>query len=146
MDTTRGRSSTTWGDRNIQHTVRYTELASDRFKGELMMNRLAVQLGGVPFNRQRRLPEQDLLMLDLLKHDRLPAVWIPDPVTRDLRALVNHRVRLVRIRTMVKNSLQAIALNRRLALRSKLWSQRGRAQLAALELPLPHRPTPRGQP
>jgi transposase len=62
-------------------------------------------------------------------------VWIPDPATRDLRALVTHRVRLVRIRTMVKNGLQAIALNRRLALGSKLWSQRGRAQLTALDLP-----------
>src|SRR6266704_5676996 len=41
-------------------------------------------------------------LLDLLKHDRFPAVWIPDPATRDLRALVTHRVRLVRIRTMVK--------------------------------------------
>jgi hypothetical protein len=29
------------------------------------------------------------------------------------------------IRPMVKNGLQAIALNRRLALGSKLWSQRG---------------------
>jgi transposase len=74
-------------------------------------------------------------LLDLLKHDRFPAVWIPDPTTRDLRALVTHRVRLVRIRTMVKNGLPAIALNRRLALGSKLWSQRGRAQLVALELP-----------
>jgi transposase len=74
-------------------------------------------------------------LLDLLKHERFPAVWIPDPATRDLRALVTHRVRLVRIRTMVKNGLQAIALNRRLAVGSKLWSQRGRAQLTALDLP-----------
>src|SRR5262249_31378081 len=57
-------------------------------------------------------------LLDLLRHDRFPTVWIPDPDTRDLRALVAHRVRLVRMRTMVKNGLQAIALNHRLALRS----------------------------
>jgi transposase len=56
-------------------------------------------------------------LLDLLRHDRFPTVWIPDPGTRDLRALVAHRVRLVRMRTMVKNGLQAIALNHRLALR-----------------------------
>src|SRR5262245_23389872 len=74
-------------------------------------------------------------LLDLLRHDRFPSVWIPDPDTRDLRALVAHRVRLVRIRTMVKNGLQAIALNHRLALHSKLWSQRGLAQLTALRLP-----------
>src|SRR5690349_10286248 len=74
-------------------------------------------------------------LLDLLRHDRFPTVWIPDPDTRDLRALVAHRVRLVRMRTMVKNGLQAIALNHRLALRSKLWSERGRAALKALLLP-----------
>jgi transposase len=74
-------------------------------------------------------------LLDLLKHDRFPSVWIPDPATRDLRALVAHRVRLVRMRTVVKNGLQAIALTHRLALHSKLWSQRGLAQLNALVLP-----------
>jgi transposase len=74
-------------------------------------------------------------LLDLLRHDRFPTVWIPDPATRDLRALIAHRVRLVRMRTMVKNGLQAIALNQRLALRSALWTQRGLAQLQALSLP-----------
>ena len=74
-------------------------------------------------------------LLDLLKHDRFPAVWIPDGDTRDRRALVGHRVRLVRMRTMVKNGLQAIALSQRLALRSKLWTRHGLAQLQALQLP-----------
>src|SRR5499425_1922517 len=68
-------------------------------------------------------------LLDLLKHDRFPVVWIPDGDTRDRRALVAHRVRLIRMRTMVKNGLQAIALNHRLALRAKLWSQRGLGKL-----------------
>src|SRR5499426_3226940 len=72
-------------------------------------------------------------LLELLKHDRFPTVWIPDPHTRDLRALVAHRVRLVRMRTMVKNGLQAIALNQRLAMGSKLWTQRGLSQLRALD-------------
>src|SRR5262245_3519630 len=61
-------------------------------------------------------------LLDLLKHERFPTVWMPDPDTRDLRALVAHRVRLVRMRTMVKNGLPAIALNQRLAIGSKLWT------------------------
>jgi transposase len=76
-------------------------------------------------------------LLDLLKHDRFPLVWIPDPATRDLRALLKHRLRLVRIRTMIKNGLHAIALNQRLALGPSLWSPRGLAQLQALTL-LPH--------
>src|SRR4029450_8509474 len=74
---------------------------------------------------------------DLLKDNRFPVVWIPDPTTRDLRALIKHRLRLVRIRTMVKNGLHAIALNQRLALGPSLWSRQGLAQLQALVL-LPH--------
>jgi transposase len=46
-------------------------------------------------------------------------------------------MRLVRIRTMVKNGLHAIALNYRLARGSKLLRQVGLAQLQALPLP-PH--------
>src|SRR5512132_2142053 len=53
---------------------------------------------------------------DLLKDDRFPVVWIPDPATRDLHA---------------------IALNQRLALGPSLWSRAGLAQLHALVLP-PH--------
>src|SRR5215831_18815255 len=73
-------------------------------------------------------------ILDLLAHDRFPIIWIPDPGTRDL---LTHRMRLVRIRTMVKNGLHAIALNYRVALGSKLLRQAGVAQLQALSLP-PH--------
>ena len=32
-------------------------------------------------------------LLDLLKHDRFPTVWIPDPTARDLRTLLTHRHR-----------------------------------------------------
>src|SRR5215470_3451871 len=79
-------------------------------------------------------------LLDLLQHNRFPSVWIPDPSTRDLRALIKHRLRLVRIRTMIKNGLHAIALNQGLALGPSLWSQRGLAQLQGLILqPHTHR-------
>src|SRR5499427_326672 len=74
-------------------------------------------------------------MLDLLRHDRFPTVWVPDPATRDLRALLTHRRRLVRIRTMLKNGLHAIALNERLTRGSKLLRLAGLAQLQALPLP-----------
>src|SRR5213593_3153377 len=78
-------------------------------------------------------------LLQLLSQDRFPAIWAPDPRVRDLRALVTHRMRLVRMRTMVKNGLHAIALNQRLAAGSALFTRRGRAQLQALTLP-PHLP------
>jgi transposase len=76
-------------------------------------------------------------LLDLLRHARFPTVWVPDPATRDLRALLTHRRRLVRIQTILKNGLHAIALNQRLARGAKLLRHAGLAQLQALSLP-PH--------
>src|SRR2546425_11378787 len=64
-------------------------------------------------------------LLDLLRHDRFPTVWVRDPAARDLRALLTPRMRLVRIRTMVKHGLHAIALNDRLARGSKLLRPAG---------------------
>lgn len=88
--------------------------------------------------RKTKTDRRDALhSLDLLRHDRFPTIWVPDPATRDLRALLMHRMRLVRIRTMVKNGLHAIALNSRLACGSTLLRQAGLAHLHALALP-PH--------
>ncbi len=88
--------------------------------------------------RKTKTDRRDALhILDLLSHDRFPTIWIPDPATRDLRALLTHRMRLVRIRTMVKNGLHAIALNQRLACGPRLLRRAGLAQLQALALP-PH--------
>ena len=88
--------------------------------------------------RKTKTDRRDALhILDLLSHDRFPTIWVPDPATRDLRALLTHRMRLVRIRTMVKNGLHAIALNHRLARGPKLLRQAGLAELQALALP-PH--------
>ncbi|PYM89281.1 MAG: IS110 family transposase [Candidatus Rokuibacteriota bacterium] len=64
-------------------------------------------------------------------------MWLPDPAVRDQRTLVAHRMRLVRMRTMVKNGVHAIALNYRLALGPSLFTRAGVAQLQALSLP-PH--------
>jgi len=88
--------------------------------------------------RKTKTDRRDALhLLDLLSHDRFPDVWVPDPATRDLRTLLMHRMRLVRIRTMVKNGLHAVALNYRIARGPKLLRQAGLAQLQTLALP-PH--------
>lgn len=88
--------------------------------------------------RKTKTDRRDALhILDLLRHDRFPTIWVPDPMTRDVRALLTYRMRLVRIRTMVKNGLHAIALNYRLTRGSKLLRQAGLAQLQARVLP-PH--------
>jgi transposase len=74
-------------------------------------------------------------LLTLLSENRFPTIWVPDPAVRDLRALVWHRMRLVRIRTMIRNGVHAIALNDRLTLGTSLFTCRGVAQLRALPLP-----------
>src|SRR5262245_31000874 len=89
-----------------------------------------------PWSSAKRRPMNGMLgTLDLLRHERFPTVWVPDPATRDLRALLTHRRRLVRIQTMLKNGLHAIALNQRLVRGAKLLRQAGVAQLRALPLP-----------
>jgi transposase len=74
------------------------------------------------------------LLLQLLREDRFPRVWVPSPENRDLRQLLWHRHRLVQMRTRVKNQLHAIALNEGVQRRSRLWSKSGRAQLESFAL------------
>jgi len=73
-------------------------------------------------------------LLQLLREDRFPKLWIPSPENRDLRQLLWHRHRLVQMRTRVKNQLQAMALNQGVQRHSRLWSKAGRAQLESFAL------------
>ncbi len=74
------------------------------------------------------------LLLDLLRRGEFPAVHRPAPASRDTLALLHYRHRLVRLRTAVKNGLQAVALNHRLRLGFRLFTARGQQQFAALPL------------
>jgi len=51
------------------------------------------------------------LLLTLLAENRFPRIWVPTAAERDARQLLLHRHKLVRMRTQVKNQLQALALN-----------------------------------
>lgn len=74
------------------------------------------------------------LLLDLLLRGDFPAVHVPAPASRDVLGLLRYRHRLVRLRTMLRNGLQAVALNHQLRLGPRLWTRRGQQQLAALPL------------
>lgn len=74
------------------------------------------------------------LLLQLLSEGRFPRIWVPTPAERDTRQLLLHRARLVRLRTQVKNQLQALALNQGVRRRRGLWSEAGRRQLQALPM------------
>lgn len=49
-----------------------------------------------------------LALAKLLAANLIPAVWVPPPPVRELRALVAHRQRLLKHRTMAKNRLQSL--------------------------------------
>jgi transposase len=74
------------------------------------------------------------LLLDLLLRGDFPAVHIPPPASREVLRLLRYRHRLVHMRTMLRNGLQAVALNHQLRLGPRLWTRRGQAQLQALAL------------
>jgi transposase len=73
-------------------------------------------------------------LLDLLRADRFPRIWVPSLEERDLRQLLVHRLKLVRTRTAVKNQLHALAISQGVCRKRKLWSARGRAELENLAL------------
>jgi transposase len=87
--------------------------------------------------RQKHDRRDAQLLLTLLTENRFPAIWMPSPELRDLRALLLHRHQWVRMRTRVQNALQAIALAHGIRRGPTLWSREGQAALAALVLP-PH--------
>ena len=75
-------------------------------------------------------------MAQLLRADLLPEAWIAPPPVRALRALLRHRVALVRLRTRLRNRIHAIVADHghdRPA--GGYWTGPGRAWLAALNLP-----------
>ncbi len=51
------------------------------------------------------------LILRLLLEDRFPRIWAPPAADEDLRTLLVHRCRLVRMRARVKNQLDSMAKN-----------------------------------
>jgi transposase len=85
--------------------------------------------------RQQKTDQRDAaLILDLLLAHRFPRIWIPSPTERDLRQLLWHRHKLVRMRTMVGNQLHALALGQGLCRKAKLFTKKGRAELSGLSL------------
>src|SRR6266542_2606223 len=48
------------------------------------------------------------ILAQLLRADLLPEAWIAPPPVRALRALLRHRVALVRLRTLLRNRIHAI--------------------------------------
>jgi transposase len=72
--------------------------------------------------------------LKLLLEGRFPRIWTPSSEQRDMRQLLIHRYKLVRLRAQAKNELQHLAMNQGVQKKRRLWSEAGQKLLR--ELPL----------
>jgi transposase len=85
--------------------------------------------------RQQKHDKRDArLLVQLLRDGRFPRIWTPSSQQRDLRQLLIHRYKLVRLRAQAKNGLQHLALNQGVQKKRHLWSKAGQKVLR--ELPL----------
>jgi transposase len=75
------------------------------------------------------------ILAQLLRADLLPEAWIAPPAVRQLRALLRHRVQLVRLRTLLRNRIHAVLADHGHDRPAGYWSGPGREWLASLSLP-----------
>src|SRR5215510_187585 len=74
------------------------------------------------------------LIWDLMVHDEFPRLHRPALPSREVLRMLRYRQKLIKLRTMAKNSLQAIALQAGLAKGQQLFSAAGLEQFRALAL------------
>ncbi len=70
----------------------------------------------------------------LLRTDLLAEAWLAPSGVRDLRALLRHRARLVRLRSALKVRIHAVLADQGIPVSQSLWTEAGRAWLGDLEL------------
>src|SRR5213596_43100 len=75
------------------------------------------------------------ILAQLLRADLLPEAWIAPPQVRQLRALLRHRVGLVRLGTSLRNRIHAVAADFGYDRSASYWSGPGRSWMASLQLP-----------
>jgi transposase len=71
------------------------------------------------------------LIWDLMVHDEFPRLHQPTAQSREILRMLRYRQKLIKVRTMSKNSLQAIALQAGLAKGSRLFTKDGQAEFKA---------------
>jgi transposase len=72
------------------------------------------------------------LILDLMLHDEFPRLHRPPVQSREVMRMLRYRQKLIKMRTMTKNSLQALALQSGLARRSRLFTREGKQELTVV--------------
>jgi transposase len=74
------------------------------------------------------------LILDLMIHNEFPRLHRPAVQSREVLRMLRYRQKLIKLRTMSKNSLQAIALQAGLAKGSRLFTKSGQQELSTAEM------------
>jgi transposase len=69
-------------------------------------------------------------LAQLLRADLLPEAWIAPPAIRQLRALIRHRISLVRLGTRQRNRIHAVAAGHGYDRSASYWTGPGRGWLA----------------
>jgi transposase len=75
------------------------------------------------------------ILAQLLRADLLPEAWIAPQPVRQLRALLRHRVSLVRLGTQLRNRIHAVVADFGYDRTGSYWTGPGRGWLAELGLP-----------
>jgi transposase len=75
------------------------------------------------------------MLAQLLRADLLPEAWLAPAKVRQLRALLRHRVSLVRLGTQLRNRIHAVAADHVYDRSASYWTGPGHGWLAELELP-----------
>lgn len=74
------------------------------------------------------------LILDLMVHDEFPRLYLPPAQSREVLRMLRYRQKLIKIRTIGKNSLQALALQAGLAKGPHLFSKAGLQELRTIPM------------
>ena len=94
----------------------------------------AAEIRRLARRRQKNDRRDAELLLELLVHDEFPALFRYTKESREVLRQLRYRHKLVKMRTMVVNTLHALAINAGLSLRAQLMTKGGRKQLAGLPL------------
>lgn len=94
----------------------------------------AAEIRRLARRRQKNDRRDANLILELLVHGEFPTLFRYSKDSREVLRQLRYRHKLVKLRTMVANSLHALALNAGLSLRAKLLTRDGRQQLRGLSL------------
>ena len=97
----------------------------------------AAQIRRMARRRQKNDRRDAELILELMLRGDFPRIYRYSRENREVLQQLRYRQRLVKMRTMVINSLRFMAASRGVTLRGKLQSQRGQGRVLALALPTP---------